>query len=595
MKRYIIIAGVNGAGKSTLYSLYNTWGDIKKINLDEIVKGIGNWKNRKDMLAAGKIAIQMINDCFNSGISLCQETTLCGKTVIRNIRRAKELGYSIEMHYVGVDSAEIAKTRVKHRVSVGGHGISEEDIERRYIESFQRLHEIIKECDLVVFYDNTTSFNRFAIARRGYISRISALKRIPKWYIQERFEIEPIDFIIRYGEYELLLEVSGNIDYQFSRISVYSSSLMWQNWKTCELMHGNNKVVTICKDGTCIIHDANMLPYNLYLENAGEDADIDIRMQNLENFYYWCSGRTISSERKYGKEILNSISASHEETEKARALRALTHNCLSLTDVYWTQAVNQEMNFAEINLYENHKGNKFINTALKGKQIPVDNPYLLASILGTHGGFPKAWIESEGQLYLIKGGASEDVEKELLASKISRCFKVNQVTYETGVYDGETYSICKIMTSLEHSIVPMEHFAIYLANKEQDLAQTVLNLDAYNYYMMNIIDYLMGNTDRHWGNWGVLVDNSTNQPIRLHDLMDFNRAFGNYDTMEGANCLTSQLVENKKQTQREAAVEAAKKIGLNQIEEVKEEWFQDEKIKEMFFARLELLRGVISK
>ena len=194
--------------------------------------------------------------------------------------------------------------------------------------------------------------------------------------------------------------------------------------------------------------------------------------------------------------------------------------------------------------------------------------------MGTHGGSPKAWIESKGQLYLIKGGASEDVEKELLASKISRCFKVNQVTYETGVYDGETYSICKIMTSLEHSIVPMEHFAIYLANKEQDLAQTVLNLDAYNYYMMNIIDYL---------------------PIRLHDLMDFNRAFGNYDTMEGANCLTSQLVENKKQTQREAAVEAAKKIGLNQIEEVKEEWFQDEKIKDMFFARLDALRGAIIK
>lgn len=22
------------------------------------------------------------------------------------------------------------------------------------------------------------------------------------------------------------------------------------------------------------------------------------------------------------------------------------------------------------------------------------------------------------------------------------------------------------------------------------------------YYMMNIVDYLVGNTDRHWGNWG---------------------------------------------------------------------------------------------
>ena len=27
--------------------------------------------------------------------------------------------------------------------------------------------------------------------------------------------------------------------------------------------------------------------------------------------------------------------------------------------------------------------------------------------------------------------------------------------------------------------------------------------------MMNILDYLVGNTDRHWENWGLLVDNET--------------------------------------------------------------------------------------
>ena len=400
------------------------------------------------------------------------------------------------------------------------------------------------------------------------------------------------DYFIQYGDLKLWVEVNKGDKGREERLSLYSSLFMWYNWKTCEIMHGNSKVVTICKDGTCIIHDAKMLPYNLYLENAGEDSDIDIRMQNLENFYYWCSGRTISSDRRYGKEILNSISASHEETEKARALRALTHHCLSLTDVYWAKAIHQKMDFAEINLYENHKGNKYINTALKGRQVSVDNPYLLASILGTQGCFPKAWIESEDQLYLVKGGTDEDVEKELLASKISRCFQVNQVMYDPGAYEGESCSICKIMTSLEKSIVPMEHFVIYLANQEQNLAQTIFDLDAYNYYMMNIVDYLVGNTDRHWGNWGVLVDNSTNQSIRLHDLMDFNRAFENYDSVEGANCLTSYLVENKNQTQKEAAIEAVNKIGLNQIEEVKDEWFEDKRRREMFFERLSLLQGL---
>lgn len=29
--------------------------------------------------------------------------------------------------------------------------------------------------------------------------------------------------------------------------------------------------------------------------------------------------------------------------------------------------------------------------------------------------------------------------------------------------------------------------------------------------MMNIVDYLIGNTDRHWGNWGFLVNNANNK------------------------------------------------------------------------------------
>ena len=88
--------------------------------------------------------------------------------------------------------------------------------------------------------------------------------------------------------------------------------------------------------------------------------------------------------------------------------------------------------------------------------------------------------------------------------------------------------------------------------------------------MMNILDYLVGNTDRHWENWGLLVDNGTNQPIRLHDLMDFNRAFQQYDTLDGANCLT---VGKRHLSQREAAMEAVDKIGRNQLCDIDKELF----------------------
>ena len=108
--------------------------------------------------------------------------------------------------------------------------------------------------------------------------------------------------------------------------------------------------------------------------------------------------------------------------------------------------------------------------------------------------------------------------------------------------------------------------------------------------MMNIIDYLVGNTDRHWGNWGVLVDTKNNKPISLHKLMDFNRAFCAYDNIDGANCQTTFY---KKMSQREAAEEAVQKIGLNQIKEVKKSYFEAlPQYWEMFEKRLSLLKGI---
>ena len=180
MKKYIIIAGVNGAGKSTLYHMYDEFAGMPRVNVDEIVRDIGNWKNPKDVFAAGKVAVKNINKYLDEGITFNQETTLCGNSIIRNILKAKERGYFIELHYVGVESAEIAKERVKHRVKQGGHGIPEADIERRYVETFIQLNRILGECDLVALYDNSEQFRRFAIYKNGNLVRLS--QNVPKWF-----------------------------------------------------------------------------------------------------------------------------------------------------------------------------------------------------------------------------------------------------------------------------------------------------------------------------------------------------------------------------------------------------------------------------
>ena len=79
-----------------------------------------------------------------------------------------------------INTDEIVKERVKIRINKGGHGISEEDIERRYVETFKNLKDVLKYCDLAAFYDNTKNFHRFAIFRNGEIARISTI--LPTWF-----------------------------------------------------------------------------------------------------------------------------------------------------------------------------------------------------------------------------------------------------------------------------------------------------------------------------------------------------------------------------------------------------------------------------
>ena len=162
MKKVLyIFAGVNGAGKSTLYNSENLDNEIKystRINTDEIVRKIGDWKNNSDQIKAAKIAINLRNDCFKYGKSFNEETTLTGKTILKTIDKAKELGYELQLFYVGVNNPEIAKERIRNRVEKGGHNIADEIVEKRYYESLKNLKQMITKFDEVYLYDNSIKY-----------------------------------------------------------------------------------------------------------------------------------------------------------------------------------------------------------------------------------------------------------------------------------------------------------------------------------------------------------------------------------------------------------------------------------------------------
>lgn len=355
-----------------------------------------------------------------------------------------------------------------------------------------------------------------------------------------------------------------------------------------EIMHMEKTVADISTTGTVHIFMEQFMPYDLFLEEITE-ADIDVLVNNLNNFYHWCASRVLSLDRTYAKEILNSIGVAQAVTDKERARISLSYHCVSLTDVYWVREQGENASFSKLNLYDNPLNEAIVELSLKGRQMTVTN-HELAPDLSTKGCFPKAWIRTEEGFKLLKDGGEDEVRKELLASKICQCFEIPQVIYNKYFYEGEVVTESKIISSKERSMVSKMAFDIYAANHDLDTIEVCKKVDPVSYYGMNILDYLTGNTDRHPENWGFYIDNSNNRYIRLYPLMDFNQCFGAYDTLDGAGC---QTVLPLRMTQREAAIEAVKAIGLRQIKEMDMQQFENmDKEAEMFQKRLNELKKI---
>ena len=181
MPTYTIFAGVNGAGKTSIYKsiYYNENKNEKRINTDEMVARIGSWKDNNLQMKCAREAVKLIKQYILEGISFNQETTLSGRSIIKNIKFAKENGFYIVMNYIGLENPELAKERVKIRVSKGGHGIPDKDIERRYYDSLKNLNDVIEICDEVNIYDNTEVLREVIYLKKGKV--IWRDKKIPNW------------------------------------------------------------------------------------------------------------------------------------------------------------------------------------------------------------------------------------------------------------------------------------------------------------------------------------------------------------------------------------------------------------------------------
>lgn len=156
--RLFIIAGCNGAGKTT--ASFNILPDLLNcqefVNADEIARGLSPFQPETVSIQAGRLMLKRIDELLTRNQDFSFETTLATRTFVHTINEAQGKGYYVSLIFFWLDSPELAKDRVRKRVSEGGHSIEDEVVERRYWAGISNLFQVyFNKVDSLLVYDNS--------------------------------------------------------------------------------------------------------------------------------------------------------------------------------------------------------------------------------------------------------------------------------------------------------------------------------------------------------------------------------------------------------------------------------------------------------
>jgi predicted ABC-type ATPase len=129
--------------------------DIEKLHIKSGILNIKLKEPKINSYLASFICVFLAKKLFETGSSFCYETVMSHPSKIELYQLAKEAGYSTYLYYVTTESWKKNSAMVALRVAQGGHSVSKEKIEQRYIRSMQLLPEAIKASEKSFLFDNS--------------------------------------------------------------------------------------------------------------------------------------------------------------------------------------------------------------------------------------------------------------------------------------------------------------------------------------------------------------------------------------------------------------------------------------------------------
>ena len=280
-----------------------------------------------------------------------------------------------------------------------------------------------------------------------------------------------------------------------------------------EMTNGNiRKIENLRKD------NKKLLP--VFLIEHSDSVDID-------RVISWWQSRRIPASRDGIKELffhLNNI-----------PLDALAEKSmgLSLSDQYWIRpAHDKNTQWKNVNFFHNDFSEDIGDMLLMGDW---NGGSLISPDNSSDGALKKRWKIIGGERYLIKGSSDPFYQtepfREVFAGKIAKLLLGNDfaagydfIWEEKNKTGKKVYSSCKNFITADTEFVPFTHFrqiesASYKA-EHFDICKRIYGEYGHILELILILDYIVLNEDRHFGNFGMLRSADTGEFIKPAPVFD---------------------------------------------------------------------------
>lgn len=280
----------------------------------------------------------------------------------------------------------------------------------------------------------------------------------------------------------------------------------------CILMNKNMPVVELeLDDDTATIlkviknYELDFLPVGI---------DVKTGIPNKKELNEWWLGRSIPASRLGLRTALEQLGVQYPEQLLLRCYG------LSLSDQYWMKPVDSELEWKNINFFENDFSDD-VGNILFGEPAAQDID-LMSPCNTSDGWLKKKWKIIDKKRCLIKAGSNPYMQEpinEVFGTRLhQRRGCKNYVPYKVLLEDGVPYCVCENFININTELVSAVNINRSIKKDSQFTSyEHFLNacdrlgipgMKEFLDYVL-VFDYLMANTDRHFGNLGAIRNAET--------------------------------------------------------------------------------------